>query len=173
MLAFLWCYVFLVQTWFIIITSIEVSQNDVYICQHQNIFRVSSLSVNFFKTSIIVPTFVTKITEYLCSGWVIFPHTKFLTIYLAIFDNNFLYQLKSIVVLSWNLKVDNFKLKVFPFFAFCWLIRLIVSALFQFSIPLDIRKQKKCWKTFTRHLLAISFVQDCSLVHAATFWCSL
>ena len=54
--------------------------------------------------TIIVPTFDTKVTEYLCSGWVIFFFRQIFIFYLAIFDGIFLYHSKGIVVLSLNLK---------------------------------------------------------------------
>ena len=60
---------------------------------------------------IIVPTFDTTVTEYLCSGWVFF-FRQISTFYLAIFDGIFSYHSKAIVVLSLNLKryftCDNF-----------------------------------------------------------------
>ena len=55
------------------------------------------------KQLIFVPTFDTKETEYLCSGWVFFSSDK-----LRLFDQSFLteffYHSKGIVVLSSNLK---------------------------------------------------------------------
>ena len=52
---------------------------------------------------LIVPTFDTKVTEYLCSGWFFF-FRRISAFYLAIFDGIFLYHSKGIVVLSSNLK---------------------------------------------------------------------
>ena len=43
-------------------------------CVFQNIILCAS---NFKLTSFIVPTFDTKVTEYLCSGWVFFSSDKF------------------------------------------------------------------------------------------------
>ena len=40
-------------------------------------------------TFFIVPTFDTKVTEYLCSGWVLFFFRQISTFYLAIFDGIF------------------------------------------------------------------------------------
>ena len=52
---------------------------------------------------IVAPTFDTKVTEYLCSGWVFFLlQTNF--DFLAVFDEIFLYHSKAIVFLSLNLK---------------------------------------------------------------------
>ena len=52
---------------------------------------------------LFVPTFDTKVTEYLCSGWVFFLQTNF-DFLNAIFDRIFLYHSKASVVLSSNLK---------------------------------------------------------------------
>ena len=50
---------------------------------------------------LIVPTFDTKVTEYLCSGCVFFLQTNF-DFLTSHFDKIFLYQSKAIVVLSLN-----------------------------------------------------------------------
>ena len=49
-----------------------------------------SLKSNLLRT-LIVPTFDTKVTEYLCSGWVFFFFRQISTFYLAVFDGIFLY----------------------------------------------------------------------------------
>ena len=65
---------------------------------------------------VIVPTFVTKVTEYLCSGW-FFLHTNFDS-FTSLFDG-FFYHSKGIVVLSLNLEryftCDHFFLKLWWF----------------------------------------------------------
>ena len=60
--------------------------------------------VQFTPLHLTVPTFGTKVTEYLCSGWVFFFFRQISTFYLAIFDGIFLYHSKDIVALSSNLK---------------------------------------------------------------------
>ena len=52
--------------------------------------------------TIIVPSFVMKVTEYLCTGWFFFLQTNF-DFELAILTG-FLYQSKSCVVLSLNVE---------------------------------------------------------------------
>ena len=54
-------------------------------------------------SNVLVPTFVTKVTEYLCSGGFFF-FRRISTFLLAIFDGIFNYPLKVIDVLSLNLK---------------------------------------------------------------------
>ena len=56
-------------------------------------------------SSLVVPTFDTKVTEYLCSGWVFFSLDKFRLFNRYIFDRIFLYHSKGIVDLSLNLKI--------------------------------------------------------------------
>ena len=58
----------------------------------------------FGSKQFIVPTFDTKVTEYLCSGWVFFFFRQISTFLLAIFDGIILYHSKGIVALSLNLK---------------------------------------------------------------------
>ena len=53
--------------------------------------------------SFFVPTFDTKVTEKLCSGWVFFLQTNF-DFLTSHFWRNFLYHSKGIVVLSLNLR---------------------------------------------------------------------
>ena len=53
--------------------------------------------------NIIVPTFDTKVTEYLCWGWVFFLRTNF-DFLTSNFYGIFLYHSKGIVVLSLNSK---------------------------------------------------------------------
>ena len=48
--------------------------------------------------NIFAPIFDTKVTEYLCSGWVFFLQTNF-EFLTSLFDGSFLYHSKGIVVL--------------------------------------------------------------------------
>ena len=54
--------------------------------------------------TVIVPIFDTKVTEYLCSGWVFFLQTNFDFLTSLFLTDFFLYHSKSIVVLGLNLK---------------------------------------------------------------------
>ena len=64
--------------------------------------KIRSTQNDKFQT-LIVPTFDTKVTEYLCSrGFFFFRQIS--TFQLVIFDKIFLYHSKSIVVLSVNLE---------------------------------------------------------------------
>ena len=56
-----------------------------------------------FDTKKVVSTFDTKVTDYLCSGWVFFLQTNF-DFLTSHFDGIFLYHSKGIIVLSLNLK---------------------------------------------------------------------
>ena len=69
------------------------------------LFRLIKMGKNFVFGCVLifVPTFDTKVTEYLSSGWVFFFFRQISTFYLAIFDG-FFYHSKGIVVLSLNLK---------------------------------------------------------------------
>ena len=51
--------------------TVKVSTFEI-IRSNQLVIKLSSL-----ETDIIVPTFDTKVTEYLCSGWVFFSSDKF------------------------------------------------------------------------------------------------
>ena len=62
--------------------------------------KLQSRDVEFF---VSVPTFLTRLTDYLCSGWV-FLFRQISTFKLAIFDGIFKYHSKDIVVLSLNLR---------------------------------------------------------------------
>ena len=56
-----------------------------------------------FSYELVVPTFETKVTEYLCSGWVFFSSDKF-----RLFNQPFLtefFYITQYVVLSLNLKI--------------------------------------------------------------------
>ena len=53
---------------------------------------------------IFVPTFDTKVTEYLCSRWVFFSSDKFRLFSLPFLTEFLLYRPKDIVVLSLNFK---------------------------------------------------------------------
>ena len=48
-----------------------------------------TVSIPGTQSQIIIPTFDTKVTEYLCSGWVFFFFRQVSTFYLAIFDGIF------------------------------------------------------------------------------------
>ena len=41
------------------------------------LFQPNSFPTNLYETDLVVPTFDTKVTEYLCSGWVFFSSDKF------------------------------------------------------------------------------------------------
>ena len=59
---------------------------------------------NWYKTSVFVPTFVMKITEYLCSGC-FFSSDKFRPFNRPVLTEFYFNQAKGIVVLSLNLKL--------------------------------------------------------------------
>ena len=75
-----------------------------YYCCSINLKKQSEHSGLRLDTSSLVPTFDTKVEEYLCSGWVFFFQTNFDFLTIAIFDGIFFYHSKGIVVLSSNLK---------------------------------------------------------------------
>ena len=83
----------------VVIFNLLIAQQMAFLVWGKNIFIKFRNQISL----LVVPTFDTKVTEYLCSGGFFFLQTNF-DFLTSHFWRNFLYHSEAIVVLSSNLK---------------------------------------------------------------------